>query len=164
VALLTGANTGIGAAIAVLLAERGAGVLVTYYRINDPDDAGTLRAYAENRSEDAADVLSSIRAVGGKAVAVEADLSDPEAPARLFDVAEAELGSVDILVNRASTSSWSRPPSTSKKVVRCNRASLSIPGVSRWCSRPSASTMAVRTASTVSASGSRPSSASASTT
>lgn len=47
-------------------------------------------------------MLSSIRAVGGKAVAVEADLSDPEAPARLLDAAEAELGPVDILVNNAS--------------------------------------------------------------
>jgi 3-oxoacyl-[acyl-carrier protein] reductase len=102
VALVTGANTGIGAATAVLLAERGAGVLVTYFRINDPDDPGTPRAYARNRARDASDVLSRIRTVGGKAVAVEADLSNPEAPARLLDLAEAELGPVDILINNAS--------------------------------------------------------------
>jgi len=101
VALVTGANTGIGAATAVLLAERGAGVLVTYYRISD-HDPGTPRAYAENRSKDASDVLSSIRAVGGKAIVMEADLSDPAAPARLLDLAEAELGPVDVLVNNAS--------------------------------------------------------------
>ena len=39
---------------------------------------------------------------GGRAVAVEADLSDPAAPAALFDAAESDLGPVDILVNNAT--------------------------------------------------------------
>ena len=40
--------------------------------------------------------------MGGTAVAVEADLSDPAAPALLFDTAEEQLGPVDILVNNAT--------------------------------------------------------------
>jgi 3-oxoacyl-[acyl-carrier protein] reductase len=43
-----------------------------------------------------------MRAAGGQAIAVEADLTDPTTAVRLFDVAEAELGPVDILVNNAS--------------------------------------------------------------
>jgi 3-oxoacyl-[acyl-carrier protein] reductase len=47
-------------------------------------------------------VVAAIRGAGGQAVALEADLADPATPARLFDVAEAHLGPVDILVNNAS--------------------------------------------------------------
>jgi len=47
-------------------------------------------------------VVERIRAAGGRAVAAEEDLADPAAPGRLFDLAEAALGPVDILVNNAS--------------------------------------------------------------
>jgi len=47
-------------------------------------------------------VVTQIRAGGGQAVAVEADLADPATPARLFDAAEERLGPVDILVNNAT--------------------------------------------------------------
>jgi 3-oxoacyl-[acyl-carrier protein] reductase len=46
--------------------------------------------------------VAQIQAEGGQAVAVEADLSDPDTPARLFDLAEEQLGPVDILVNNAT--------------------------------------------------------------
>jgi 3-oxoacyl-[acyl-carrier protein] reductase len=46
--------------------------------------------------------VAEIRAGGGRAVAVEADLSDPETPALLFDTAEEQFGAVDILVNNAT--------------------------------------------------------------
>jgi 3-oxoacyl-[acyl-carrier protein] reductase len=46
--------------------------------------------------------MARIEQDGGRAVAVEADLSDPAAPAALFDAAEAQLGPVDILVNNAT--------------------------------------------------------------
>ena len=46
--------------------------------------------------------MAQIRAEGGQAAAVEADLSDPAAPAMLFDIAEEQLGAVDILVNNAT--------------------------------------------------------------
>jgi 3-oxoacyl-[acyl-carrier protein] reductase len=75
VAIVTGANFGIGAAVARRLAERGVAVLATDLRVGD-DTPGAL--------------------------AVAADLSDPDVPARLFDRAYTELGPVDILVNNAS--------------------------------------------------------------
>jgi 3-oxoacyl-[acyl-carrier protein] reductase len=100
VAIVTGANHGIGAATARALAACGASVLVTYLRVNDPE------SYAEparsNRARDANHVVDAIHEIGGTAMALEADLSESEAPIRLFDSAEAQLGPVDILVNNAS--------------------------------------------------------------
>jgi len=84
------------------LAARGASVLVTYLRIDDAPDPGTPETYRRNRAKDATVVLDAIGAVGGVGHAVEADLSDPGTPARLFDLAERELGAVDILVNNAT--------------------------------------------------------------
>ena len=102
VAIVTGANHGIGAATAMQLARNGVGVLCSYLRIEDPADSGTPDTYRRNRSHDAGHVVGDITALGGAAVAVEADLSDPGTPARLFDVAEERLGPVDILVNNAT--------------------------------------------------------------
>lgn len=102
VAIVTGANHGIGAATAVKLAAGGASVLVTYLRLDDVADPGTPETYRRNRAQDAAAVLKTIEASGGLARAVEADLSDPGAPAGLFDLAEREFGAVDILVNNAT--------------------------------------------------------------
>jgi len=102
VAIVTGANHGIGAATARVLSECGARVLVTYLRLDDTGDPGMPEAYGQGRSSDAGDVIARIRAKGGLATAVEADLADPDTPRRLFDVAEAELGPVDILINNAS--------------------------------------------------------------
>jgi 3-oxoacyl-[acyl-carrier protein] reductase len=76
--------------------------LITYLRLTDAPDPGIPDAYRQNRSADAQQVLAAIRASGGEAEAVEADLSDPATPKRLFDIAEARLGPVDILVNNAS--------------------------------------------------------------
>jgi 3-oxoacyl-[acyl-carrier protein] reductase len=101
-AIVTGANHGIGAAAAAALAQRGCGVLCTFLRVEDPADRGTPQAYRDHRAQGAAAVVAQIRAGGGRAVAVEADLSDPATPAVLFDAAEEQLGPVDILVNNAS--------------------------------------------------------------
>jgi 3-oxoacyl-[acyl-carrier protein] reductase len=100
VALVTGANHGIGAATARALAHCGAAVLVTFLRITDPNDLP--EQYRINRARTADDVIETIRDQGGQAVSLEADLSDPETPSRLFDYAEAQLGPVDILVNNAT--------------------------------------------------------------
>lgn len=99
---MTGANHGIGAATAAALARQGCAVLCSYLRIQDPPDPGLPQAYRDHRAAGADAVVAAIREAGGTAIAVEADLSDPAAPAALFDAAEAELGPVNILVNNAT--------------------------------------------------------------
>jgi 3-oxoacyl-[acyl-carrier protein] reductase len=101
-AIVTGANHGIGAATAAALGQRGCAVLCTFLRIEDPVDPGTPQASRDYRARDAGPVVAPIRANGGRALAVEADLSDPATPASLFETAEEQLGPVDILVNNAT--------------------------------------------------------------
>jgi 3-oxoacyl-[acyl-carrier protein] reductase len=101
-AIVTGANHGIGAATAQALAQRGCAVLCTFLRIEDPVDPAMPQEYRDRRAEDAERVAEAIRATGGRAVATEADLSDPATPAVLFELAEEQLGDVDILVNNAT--------------------------------------------------------------
>ncbi len=85
VALVTGASRGIGAAIALELARRGAAVAVNY--------AGSADA--------AAAVVAEITGMGGSAVALQADVSDAEACTALVAETVEQLGGLDILVNNA---------------------------------------------------------------
>ncbi|MBL7502074.1 SDR family NAD(P)-dependent oxidoreductase [Frankia sp. CNm7] len=92
VALVTGASRGLGKAIAQRLAAEGATVAITARTLEpDPKYTGSLR---ETREE--------IRAAGGAAIAVQADLSRDEDRARLFEEVTAQVGAPDILVNNAA--------------------------------------------------------------
>ena len=100
VALVTGANHGIGAETAKALARCGASILITYLRTSDPDDYP--QPYRSNRAKNANDVLSAIHSFGGHAVEMEADLREVSMVAKLFNYAEAKFGFVDILINNAT--------------------------------------------------------------
>lgn len=86
-AVVTGGSTGIGRGIALALARAGAIVIINY--LDDRDGADGVAKHIENE--------------GGRAVAVQADVSQPDAVKRLFSVAaEAGEGGVDFLINNAS--------------------------------------------------------------
>ena len=102
IALVTGANHGIGAATAEALAARGASVVCAYWQVDDGSDPAVPEEYRTNRVGTADAVVEGIRERGGEAVAVAEDLTDPGAPPRLFDHAERAFGPVDILINNAS--------------------------------------------------------------
>ena len=101
-AIVTGANHGIGAATALALAKAGCSVLCTFLRVVDEADPGVPPSYRANRVANCDHVLAEIVGTGGIAVAAEADLTDPTAPAMLFDLATERLGPVDILINNAT--------------------------------------------------------------
>ncbi|GGV24488.1 3-oxoacyl-ACP reductase [Kitasatospora herbaricolor] len=85
VALVTGGSRGIGAAVALRLAEDGADVALTYL----------------GNAERAAGVVDRIKALGRRGLAVQADSADPAAVRAAVDLAAAEFGRLDILVNNA---------------------------------------------------------------
>jgi 3-oxoacyl-[acyl-carrier protein] reductase len=103
-ALVTGANHGIGAAVAVELAKLGADVLVTYLR-STPDAAhgsSGSREYESLRRQDASEVCALMKPYEVRFASLEADLIEEGSAAAVFDEAEAKLGDVSILVNNAS--------------------------------------------------------------
>jgi 3-oxoacyl-[acyl-carrier protein] reductase len=111
-ALVTGANMGIGAATAKLLARRGASVFVTYLSTHLPEEDATFPpAYREARSRDSSWIVDAISREGGRAEALEIDLTDESAPARLLKHVERALGPVEILVLNAT--GWQCPDSFS---------------------------------------------------
>jgi len=104
VALVTGGSRGIGRAAAVRLARAGARVAVNYVR----DERGALEAVDE------------IRRNGGEAVALRADVSDPEQARRLVADAAAKWERLDVLVNNAGI--WPDNPAGSADLEAWDRA------------------------------------------
>lgn len=109
VALVTGANHGIGTATARAFAALGARVFLAYYLVPSPYAEAELEQarasgiggdvlYSAMQRRPASRVVEEIRLAGGTAVAWAADLGDASAIPRLFDECEAKLGPVDVLV------------------------------------------------------------------
>ncbi|HEX8180237.1 MAG TPA: SDR family oxidoreductase [Pyrinomonadaceae bacterium] len=84
-ALVTGANSGIGRDIALRLAREGAAVVINYL----------------SKPEAAQEVVQEIEAVGGRALAAQADVSNEQQVDEMFAQARAAFGGLDILVNNA---------------------------------------------------------------
>jgi len=86
-ALITGGDSGIGAAVAIAYAREGADVAI---------------AYLPEEQVDADRVLAAIKEAGRKAVGIPGDLQDPDTCTKTVQTALDELGGLDILVNNAS--------------------------------------------------------------
>ena len=85
VAIVTGASRGIGRAVAKELAEHGAAVVVNYFQSQEPAEA----------------LVTEITGGGGKAIAVRANVGEPDDAQALAQRALDEFGRIDILVNNA---------------------------------------------------------------
>lgn len=85
VALVTGANSGIGEAIARCMAEAGAAVGINY--VSHPEAAGKI--------------VEEIKAAGGKAIALQADVSKEDQVKAMFEQLLKEFDTIDIMVNNA---------------------------------------------------------------
>ncbi|MEE4379221.1 MAG: SDR family oxidoreductase [Candidatus Competibacteraceae bacterium] len=84
-ALVTGANSGIGKAVATHIAEEGAAVVINYV----------------SNDEGAQAVVEEIKAKGGHAIAIKADVSNEKQVQAMFEQMFEEFGTIDILVNNA---------------------------------------------------------------
>ena len=108
-ALVTGGNSGIGAAIALALAEAGARVAVNY--VSHPEAANGL--------------LRRIKQDQHKTISLPADISDPDAVAEMFQQMDSSWGGIDLLVNNAGIDgdralSWEADLAKWRRVLEVN--------------------------------------------
>ncbi len=108
-ALVTGGNSGIGEAIVLALADAGAKVAINY--VIDPEAAQLL--------------VERIKDQQGDAIALQADVSDPEAVAQMFKDIDQAWGGIDILINNAGIDGkrafgWEADIATWRKVIEVN--------------------------------------------
>ncbi|MFT3661462.1 MAG: glucose 1-dehydrogenase [Gordonia sp. (in: high G+C Gram-positive bacteria)] len=107
VAVVTGASSGLGVGFAKALAEAGADVVL-----------------AARRTDRLAETAEAVRALGRRALAVECDVTDPDACTAVVETAMAEFGRVDVLVNNAglgtSVPALRESPAEFQKVIDVN--------------------------------------------
>lgn len=92
IALVTGSGRGIGRAVALHFAERGADVVVNFFRNREPAEDTVLEA----------------KRFGGRVLLIKSDVGDLDDLGRLFDAVRQEMGGLDILVHSAA-SGYNRP-------------------------------------------------------
>ena len=85
VAVITGASRGIGAATALVLAEKRFRVVVNYH----------------SSAQEADEVVAAVKAAGGEALSIRADVTDPDDVAAMFAETEQRWGRVDVVVHNA---------------------------------------------------------------
>jgi len=125
--IVTGGSRGIGAAVAALAGERGYAVAVNF---------------ATGASE-ANKVADAIVAGGGRALAIQADVSNEQQITRMFEQAERELGSIKALVNNAAvTGGFARVEEVSSAAI-ANVFAVNVSGT-MLCSREAVRRMSTR--------------------
>jgi NAD(P)-dependent dehydrogenase (short-subunit alcohol dehydrogenase family) len=108
-ALVTGGNSGIGAAIALVLADAGAKVAINY--VAHPEATEGL--------------IHAIKQKHGEAISIQADVSDPKAVENMFAQFDAAWGGIDILINNAGIDGaramgWDADIAAWRKVIEIN--------------------------------------------
>ena len=108
-ALVTGGNSGIGAAVVRALADAGAKVAINY--LVHPESTQTI--------------IKEIQSKNGEAISIQSDVSDPNAVAQMFEQIDKEWGSMDILINSAGIDgsrafAWEAEISAWQKVIEVN--------------------------------------------
>ena len=100
VALITGAGRGLGAIMAKTFAERGASVVINYAKSGKP----------------AMETVAAIEKMGGKAVAIQGDVSKVADINKLFEQAYDHFGKLDIVVNNAGMEAFAKPDEVTEEL------------------------------------------------